>query len=301
MKVLLTGSKGQLGQAIKIIAPKLIGTESLELITTSRENLDLLNPKECYYFIKNIKPNWVINAAAYTNVDGAENKKKEVIIVNRDSPNAMAEALLETGGRLLQISTDFVFDGKSSSPYLTNHPTNPLNYYGKSKEEGEKLLISKLSSSQQINVIRTSWLMGPKGNNFATKMLQLHNERAEINVIFDQIGCPTTTYSLANFCWDLIQKSIDSKSIPDILHWCDAGVASWYDVAIAIGEIGYKLGRNKSIANVKPIFTAQYSQIAKRPNFSLLNCQLSEKIFRTKRLHWRKSLEEMFNLKLDFK
>ena len=293
MRILLTGSNGQLGQAIKFLKPNFFASEELELITSTRSRLDFLNPQECHSFVKKLSPDWIINAAAYTNVDGAENNNKEALKVNRDSPDAISKALLETGGKMIHISTDFVFDGKNTSLYLPSDDTNPINFYGKSKEQGEKLLISRLYATNQIHIIRTSWLMGPIGNNFANNMINLHKNKKDINVICDQIGCPTSTFSLANFCWNLIKNYKQINDLPPILHWSDAGAASWYDVSVAVGEIGLKLGLIKSLANINPILSSQYNSIAKRPKFSILNCQLSEKLFQIKRLHWKNSLEKI--------
>ena len=293
MKILITGSNGQLGSQIKKIAPKFVGKEPIQLIISNREELDFLNPKGVYLFIKKINPCWVINAAAFTNVENAEEEKMKAMIINRDSPGALAEALLETGGKLVHISTDFVFDGGSTSPYKTCDKTNPINFYGKSKEAGEKKLLEQLSQNNQLHIVRTSWLMGSVGRNFALTLLKLHQTKKEIKVIYDQIGSPTSTNSLANFCWKIILNSKYSQKIPSLLHWCDSGVASWYDVAVAVGEIGTKLELLKSSASIVPILTSQYPSKAKRPNFSVLDCQLSEEIFNTKRLHWRHSLELM--------
>lgn len=297
MKILITGSNGQLGTQIKKIAPKCLGKEPIQLIISKREDLDFLNPQDVYLFVKKINPSWVINTAAFTNVENAEEENKKAMIINRDSPKALADALLETGGKLIHISTDFVFDGISKSPYKTCDKTNPINFYGKSKELGEKILLEKLSQNNQIHIVRTSWLMGSVGKNFALTLLKLHQSKKEIKVIYDQIGSPTSTNSLANFCWEIILNSTNSKKIPSLLHWCDAGVASWYDVAVAVGEIGKKLKLLKTSADIIPILASQYPSKAKRPKFSVLDCQLSEEIFNKRRLYWRNSLELMLKEK----
>ena len=292
MKVLLIGGGGQLGNAIKDVFDNSSRLNSMELVVVNKNQLNFLNYNECKSFIKAISPFWVINAAAYTAVDEAERNLKKAMSINKDGPRAIAETLLENGGNLLQISTDFVFDGNNINPYLPEDITNPINVYGKSKDEGDKVILSLLESSNQVNIIRTSWLMGPVGKNFLKTMIRLHNRNDILRVVYDQIGCPTSTYSLANTCWELIVKSQGENSIPNILHWSDAGVASWYDISVAIGELGKKYGLISEPAFVDPITTDMFPTYAKRPKYSLLNCEDTSKILNLKRIHWRYLLEK---------
>ena len=232
MKVLLTGATGQLGQAL--IATKPPG---VELIATSRSGgagllaLDLANPEACRAAVKVHCPDWVLNAGAYTAVDRAESEPELAHAVNADAPAAFAEALAATGGRLLQVSTDFVFNGAQGSPYKPEQAVAPLGVYGDSKAAGEAAALALPGA----RVLRTGWVYGPVGHNFCLTMLRLHRERAAsgnpLGVVADQVGCPTSTATLASACW----RAIGVEG-PRILHWSDAGAASWYDFSVAIGE-----------------------------------------------------------------
>ena len=293
MKILLIGATGQLGVSIEKSLSLILGSENFQLIKPTKKDLNLLKPQECALCIKEIKPQWVINAAAYTNVDNAEIEKRKASLINRDSPKAIARALFDTGGKFIHISTDYVFDGAKKSPYLVDDEPNPINFYGKSKLDGEKEVFSILGNSNQVFVIRTSWLIGPIRNNFLLKILKLHNSQKEINVISDQIGCLTSTDSLANFCSLLIKYSNSHIIVPYLFHWCDEGVISWFDIAYQIGKIGKNLDLIDCPAYVKPILTSQYDSLAERPRFSVLDCQESEKLLRIQRPNWIYSIEEI--------
>lgn len=291
MKILLIGSKGQLGKSLSKTIPK-----DLELIESDKNNLNLENKNSIITSLKTISPDWVINCGAYTDVDKAENEKNLALQINAYALKTVSETLLETKGRLLHISTDFVFDGERSSPYPTNHPRKPLNIYGLSKSKGEEYIEKILSNKNQAIILRTSWLMGPTGNNFALKMLNLHKTKKEIKVIADQIGCPTSTTTLADVCWQIInlkEKVLFSNSIPvPIFHWCDDGFASWYDVAVEIGNIASKLGLIKSPAKVIPIDTKSYNSLTKRPSYSILDCSSTKKLLKMRGKKWKDALEE---------
>lgn len=293
MKILVIGASGQLGISLQKSLPLILGSKNIQLIKPMKKDLDLLNPNQCSHYIREVNPQWVINAAAYTDVEKAEIERDKALIINRDSPKAIAEALLESGGKFIYISTDYVFDGAKKSPYLINDETNPINFYGQSKLDGEKEVISILANSNQIIVVRTSWLISPSRNNFLLKILKLHNSQKEINVISDQIGCLTSTESLSKFCSLLIKYSNIHISIPNLLHWCDSGIVSWFDIAYQIGRIGKNLELIKYPAEVKPILTSQYNSLAKRPLFSVLDCQESEKLLKIQRSDWIYSIEEI--------
>ena len=288
MKVLLTGSEGQLGRALINSLP-----DEIDLLSTNRSELDLSKPNDCYDYIINNKPDWVINSGAYTGVDKAEEDHILANIVNSEAPTCFAKALKKTGGKLIQISTDFVFNGKQNKPYMTNQKTDPIGNYGMSKAKAEKSILNILQNSNQAFILRTSWLMGPIGNNFLLTMLRLHSEKENINVIEDQIGCPTTTNSLARACWRVLTLSQNEKFLPSILHWRDAGIASWFDVAVAIGELGVKCGKLKKSAIVNPIPTSQYPTAAKRPHYSVLDCKTTIDNIGIKNNYWRYELEEV--------
>ena len=288
MKVLITGSAGQLGQALIHSKPSFA-----EIIPTTRSELDLANENACKQAVQFYKPDWIINCGAYTSVDNAESEPKLVMAINGIAPRAFAEALSETGGKILQLSTDFVFNGEQGFPYKTDQVKSPLGVYGVTKAAGEDAIFQVLKGSQQSIILRTSWVMGSKGDNFLKKMLKLHQSNRELRVVSDQVGCPTTTNSLAKACWKIIERFPSMNLIkmdPLILHWSEAGVASWYDVAEAIGEIGQMLGLIDRSAKVIPIMTHDYPTLAKRPSYSLLDCSSTRKILELEALHWREAL-----------
>ena len=301
MKVLLTGGVGQLGQALIASQPP-----ELELIATSRSGgsgllaLDLADADACRAAVQQHRPDWVLNAGAYTAVDRAEQEPALAQAVNAGAPAAFAEALAAldrrdgAGGRLLQVSTDFVFNGEQSWPYGPEQSVDPLGVYGASKAAGEAAALALPGA----RVLRTSWVYGPVGGNFCRTMLRLHRERGAsgqpLGVVADQVGCPTSTLTLAAACWRAIGVGTDAKRAPNdgprILHWSDAGAASWYDFAVAIGELGVAAGLLEGAAPLAPITTADYPTPARRPSYSLLDCTASRQALNLEPLHWRAAL-----------
>ena len=285
MKVILTGANGQLGSDIVKFLPN-----DINLISLTRNDLDLSNYDECKLCIKNNRPDWIINSGAYTAVDKAEKEPNKAFSVNADAPKAFSEALADFGGNLLQLSTDYVFNGNQCRPYLESQSRSPIGIYGRSKAKGEENIEQILGSTNQAIILRTSWVVGSNGKNFVLTMLGLHNNKKEISVVSDQIGCTSNTESLAKVCWEIIIKSINNNqnyiNKPLILHWSDSGIASWYDVAVLVGEIGLELGLIKCVADVKPIMTKDYPTLAERPMFSLLDCHYTKSILSTPSMHW---------------
>tara|TARA_B100000282_G_scaffold295680_1_gene275496 strand:- start:867 stop:1757 length:891 start_codon:yes stop_codon:yes gene_type:complete len=288
MRVLIIGANGQLGKCLADTKP-----EKLDLISYSKEEFDLLDIDKCLQKIDRDKPNYVINAAAYTAVDKAETEQEIVEIINAQNPYKIAYKLHNLGGKFIQISTDFVFSGLKSSPYKTNDDLSPLNEYGKSKALCEKLLL-ELNNSKTI---RTSWLYSPYGKNFCLTMLHLHKscleKKVPLRVVSDQISCPTSCFSLSNVCWKMIINNEIFRNKQKIFHWSDAGVASWYDFAVAIGEIGLKLGLLENNAKVLPIKSKNFPTPAKRPCFSLLDSSDTCDLLKLERNHWRFELENV--------
>ena len=287
MKVLLTGAAGQLGQALRASCPP-----DLELIATSRDELDLSKQEACRAAVERHRPDWVLNAGAYTAVDRAEEEPDLAHAVNGGAPRAFAEAIQQQGGRLLQLSTDFVFNGRQGSPYRVEQPRDPLGVYGASKARGEEAIEAVLGDNGQATVLRTSWVMGPVGRNFALTMLRLHRERDQLGVVADQVGCPSSTLNLAAACWRMI--SIRAEQ-PPVLHWCDAGAASWYDVSVAVGELAAEQGLIETPANVRPICTEDYPTPAQRPAYSLLDCRSSREQLELDGEHWRQALRAVLS------
>ena len=293
MKVLLTGAVGQLGQAL--LASR---GEDIEVIATSRSGgegvqaLDLADPQACREAVLFHRPDWVLNAGAYTAVDPAESEPDLAYPVNAGAPRAFAEALLETGGSLLQLSTDFVFSGQQGFPYRVDQQRDPLGVYGSSKAEGEQAVEQVLAAEGRGIVMRTSWVYGPVGRNFMLTMLRLHREREQLNVVADQVGCPTSTNTLSAACWAVIDKR-RQDSLPFTLHWSDAGAASWYDFAVAIGELAAEQNLLERPAKVNPIPAADYPTPAQRPSYSLLDCSETREVLGLGACHWRSALDQV--------
>ena len=287
MKVLLTGAAGQLGQAL--IASKPVG---IDLIACSRAELDLTNHAACQAAVHAHQPEWVLNAGAYTAVDQAESEPELAQAVNAGAPAALAQALERTGGRLLQVSTDFVFNGRQGSPYRPDQSLDPIGVYGATKAAGEAAALQLAGA----RVLRTSWVYGPLGQNFCRTMLRLHREREQMGVVADQVGCPTSTATLAEACWRAIgvsQEPATEAALPRILHWSDAGAASWYDFAMAIGELGVQVGLLARAATLNPITTMEYPTPANRPAYSLLDCSKTREVLGLEPLHWREALQRV--------
>ena len=287
MKVILTGSTGQLGKSIIESKPL-----DIDLITTTREQLDLTQPKLCEEFILLEKPDWIINCAAYTAVDQAEKDIELCRKVNSYAPEAFAKAINRIDGKILHISTDFVFDGEQNFPYQVNQKKNPINQYGYSKALGEDLIQDRIKNIDNVILLRTSWLISPYSKNFILNMLKLHAEKDFFNVVHDQIGAPTSAKHLAKVCWKII-KLRHTKTLPTIMHWRDNGIASWYDLAVAVGEIGKELGILNKNGTVIPVNTDEYSAIANRPKFSLLDIKSTSILLKTLPNHWRSNLFEI--------
>jgi dTDP-4-dehydrorhamnose reductase len=296
MKILLTGAAGQLGQALRQQVP-----EGMELIATSRSGdpaagllpLDLADAGACRAAVLTHRPDWVLNGGAYTAVDKAETEPELALAVNGGAPRAFAEALLETGGRLLQVSTDFVFNGEQGSPYRPDQDRDPLGAYGRTKAAGEEAVEQLLAASGQGVILRTSWVIGPVGKNFALTMLRLHRERGAsgqaLGVVEDQVGCPTSTATLAGACWRAITANVQEP----VLHWSDAGAASWFDVAVAVGELAQELALLQQPAPVNPLTTAEYPLPAQRPSYSLLDCSSSRRALQLAPTPWRQALRHL--------
>ena len=289
MRILLTGAGGQLGQELCNSVPP-----GLELIATGRKQLDLADAKACRAAVEQHRPDWVLNAGAYTAVDKAESEPELAQAVNAGAPLAFAEALAESGGRLLQVSTDFVFNGQQGHPYQPTQLRQPLGIYGATKAAGEEAVEAVLGcgAAGAATILRTSWVYGPVGRNFLLTMLRLHRLKAEaaepLSVVADQVGCPTSTLGLAQACWAVIQQQVAG-----IHHWCDAGAASWYDFAVAIGELAVARGLVSEAAEVRPITAAEYPTPAQRPAYSLLACADTRRQLQRQPQHWRTALEEV--------
>jgi len=303
MKVLLTGGSGQLGQALLAAAPSQLGGQPLQVWAPTRAQVDLSDPLACRTAVLESKPDWVLNAGAYTAVDRAEQEPQLAAAINQEAPASMAEALetiqSQTGrpARMLQISTDFVFSGDRGSPYPPDAPIQPLSVYGATKAAGERAVMECLGAHGCAHILRTSWVYGPVGHNFCRTMLRLHRDRAmrgePLAVVADQVGCPTHTPGLAEACWRVLELQTRGEVLPLILHWSDEGAASWYDFAVAIGELGVATSLLECAASVVPITTSSYPTAARRPPYSLLDCEGARQLLGLAREHWRVALGRM--------
>lgn len=282
--VLLTGAGGQLGQELQRCIP-----DSVRLHAMDSRSLDVTDSAAVNSACKTISPDVMINAAAYTAVDKAEEEKGRAFAVNAEAPRLIAEACRGTGCRIVHISTDFVFDGLKSSPYLTGDAVNPLGVYGASKLQGEQQLLQLMPAN--VLVLRTSWLYSMLGNNFVKTMLRLMSEREQLGVIADQVGTPTHAKGLAEAVWAFIGKGTPGG----IFHWSDAGVASWYDFAVAIMEEGLAAGLLHKPLTIRPIQTNDYPTPAQRPKYSVLDKTATWDVLGTEPLHWRNALRQMLN------
>ena len=278
MKVLITGFNGQLGSEILQLVDKY---EQFEFIFKDLPDLDISNETSVNNFILGNNINTVVNCAAYTAVDNAEDNIETANRVNTIGVYNLVKALEKVNGKLIHISTDYVFDGNQSFPYKETDSVSPIGVYGKTKREGELFVIN---SSIDSIIIRTSWLYSSYGNNFVKTMLRLVNEKDSLNVISDQIGSPTYARDLAQTCFEILSSTdrIDEKG--KVYHYSNEGVASWYDFAVSIMELA---GSN---CEIKAIQTKDYPTRAKRPNYSVLNKTKIKEDFKIKIPHWRMSL-----------
>ena len=296
MKILVTGISGQLGQQIINSAP-----ENINLIGLSRNKLDLRNTEECFNTVMKHRPDWIINAGAYTNVDNAENEKDLAITVNTKAPIAFSQALKKTGGKLLQISTDYVFDGNQKKPYSIEEKTSPINFYGHTKALAEKNIIEELRFSKNYIILRTSCLVSKSDNNFLKKILYLNKEKKIINVVDDQIASLTSTDSLVEACWKAIEKYSKNnfhKNNEKILHFTNHGYSTRYKFATEILNSALKHGLISKKSQINPVKTSNYLSNANRPKYSVLDCSRTYKTLKIKPISWEKSIEDII-LKLN--
>ena len=282
MNILITGSNGQLGSEIKDLVSNY---KNFNFFFMDLPELNICDLEELNTFIVDQNINAVINCAAYTAVDKAEKDEHAAQKVNSEGVLNLVNALKKVNGKLIHISTDYVFDGNHSQPYKESDPVSPVGVYGETKRAGE---LAVINSSIDALVIRTSWMYSVYGNNFLKTMLKLGHDKDELGVIFDQVGTPTNASDLAKTCLDILaySKEANINSKGKIYHYSNEGVTSWYDFAKAIMELG-------SIdCKVRPIETKDYPTPAKRPHFSVLNKTKIKKDFNIEIPYWRDSLDK---------
>jgi dTDP-4-dehydrorhamnose reductase len=284
MKVVITGKGGQLAWELEQLAP-----QDYEVISVGINELDITDELLVSDFIANTKPDLVINAAAYTAVDKAEEDIETAYAVNELGTKYLANACKLINARILHVSTDFIFDGSNTTPYQTDAIPNPINIYGASKLAGDIALQEILPEASVI--VRTAWVYSVNGNNFVKSMLRLMQEKPQLGIIYDQIGTPTWAKGLAQWLWAVATK----PEVTGVYHWTDAGIASWYDFAIAIQQLGIEKGLLKEAIPVLPIPTSAYPTPAKRPAFSVIDKSSAEGVSGVQTIHWRKQLSSMMD------
>ncbi len=281
MKVLIAGSNGQLGWELNRTCP-----DEYKIISLDYPGIDICDSASVSGILKKYKPDWIINCAAYTNVDKAEIDEAAARAVNCEGAANLAGGALEINARMVHISTDFVFNGNTAKPWRPCDIPDPCSVYGKTKLEGEKSVQDILKNEALI--IRTAWLYSVHGNNFVHTMIRLMKEKEILNVIYDQIGTPCWAKGLARAVWEAVKFNLKG-----IFHWTDAGVASWYDFAVAIGEEAVSAGLIKKEIPIVPIPSEKYPAPAQRPNFSVLDKTGFTAATGMMPEHWRKQLRNM--------
>jgi dTDP-4-dehydrorhamnose reductase len=276
-RVLVTGANGQLGLELRATLPAGIEFHGVDL-----PQLDITDAAAVISSVEQIRPTVIINCAAYTAVDKAETDSELAYAVNRDGARHLAVAAKRVGARLVQVSTDFVFDGRQSTPYKVGDAPGPLGVYGHSKLEGEQLAYAETAGDALI--VRTAWLYSAHGQNFVKTMLRLMREKPQLNVVADQIGTPTSATTLAQAIWKLLACAASGGTY----HYTDSGAASWYDFACAIRELGLAAGA-PALAPVTPIPSSAYPTPAQRPAYSVLDKSATAALIGVAP-HWREPL-----------
>ncbi len=283
--ILITGSYGQLGNEINVSSK---GYPQFNFLFTDVDSLDICNKQAIEEFCTKNKVNYILNCAAYTAVDKAEEIDQQSICqrINAQAVKNLGEVANQIGAKIIHISTDYVFDGTNYVPYTEDMKTCPSSVYGKTKLEGENLLKSVCN---EAIIIRTSWLYSSFGNNFVKTMIKIGKEKSELNVIFDQIGTPTYAGDLARTMLTIIELTEkDEKNFKSgIYHFSNEGVCSWYDFALTIHELS-----NITNCKVKPIETKDYPQKTPRPHYSVLNKAKIKFTFDIEIPHWQTSLRK---------
>ena len=277
LNILVTGANGQLGSSLKSLAPNY---PNFTFYFTDKNELDITKIRKIEEFVSKNKIQLIINCAAYTNVDKAEDEFPLANEINHLAVENLGVVSKDNNIRLIHISTDYVFDGTLEKPYVETDKTNPTNNYGITKLKGEEALL-KLNPENSI-IIRTSWLYSLYGNNFVKTMMRLGKEKETINVVSDQIGSPTNASDLAKAILQIIPL-IESKRV-EIYHYSNSGVCSWFQFAKEIMRI------SKSDCKVEPILSKDYNSKAPRPNFSILNTEKIQYTFNVEVPEWKTSL-----------
>lgn len=277
MNILITGCNGQLGNEMQLLEKV---NPQHQYFNTDVAQLDITNPEAIEEFVNNNAIDIIVNCAAFTAVDKAESSQELCHLLNAKAPEYLAAAVAKRGGYLVQVSTDYVFDGTNHTPYTEDEATCPNSVYGSTKLEGEKLAMAACANTM---IIRTAWLYSTFGNNFVKTMIRLGQEKTELGVIFDQIGTPTYAGDLAA----AIMAAINHGIVPGIYHFSNEGVISWYDFTKAIHRIA-----GITSCHVKPLHTTEYPTPAARPHYSVLDKTKIKQTYGIEIPYWEESLEK---------
>ena len=280
-KILITGSKGQLGTEIKELSAKF---SNLQFFFTDIEELDISSLDAVSNYLKNKQISYIVNCAAYTNVDQAEENEDAARLINAEAVKNLATVASQNNITLIHISTDYVFSGDNSTPYTEDQKAKPMGVYGRTKFEGEE---NVRSTCKKHIIIRTSWLYSPFGKNFLKTMLRLGKEKDSLGVVSDQIGTPTYAHDLASAIIRIIESIDKNSKFNDFgtYHYSNEGVCSWYDFATEIQNT------SKNKCKINSIESMDFQCLAKRPHYSVLNKSKIKHIFTIEIPHWRSRIE----------
>ncbi len=305
-KILLIGKNGQVGADLLSLLPPLG-----DIVALDRRHLDLTRPEEIRHTIRELQPHLIVNAAAYTAVDQAENDEALAHAINAEAPALMAEEAKRIGAAFVHYSTDYVFDGSKNVPYEENDPPNPINAYGRTKLAGEEGI--RASGAPHL-IFRTSWVYAPRGRNFLLTILRLATQREELRIVRDQIGAPTWSREIARATAEVLGRLMGEGDVASALarsggtyHMTAAGVTNWHEFALAILDEASRLPRDTPwfaaatgglplvTRRISPITTSEYPTPARRPAYSVLSNSRIERSFGVQLADWRVQLHSAFH------
>lgn len=283
-KILVTGAYGQLGNELRLLAHHHPG---FQFLFTGSADLAIENKQVVEQFFERRRFHYCINCAAYTAVDKAESEKEKAFLINGVAVGHLADVCLKYQCRLIHISTDYVFDGKGHTPWKEDDPVAPVNVYGQSKLQGEKLA---LQMNRDVLIIRTSWVYSSFGNNFVLTMLRLFREKSALNIVSDQLGSPTYAADLAHVILNFVEKIHSGENFNGIFHFSNYGITSWFQFATYLRELA------NATCHLNPVTTDEYSTAAIRPQYSVLDTTRIKAALEIEIPFWKDSVKECVRL-----